>query len=126
MEFDAYGEMVRGRGAMGFEVFAVTSELVATAEEAATALPEHLAYIKQLEAEGALMLAGPVSDLDGRAVAGGMLVLRAENLDAAKRLADGDPMHARGLRRYTIRRWLINEGGATVRFTFASGPAALI
>jgi len=31
-------------------------------------------------------------------------------LDAAKAIADADPMHKTGTRTYTIRRWLVNEG----------------
>ncbi len=125
MEFDAYRQKVRERGAMGFEVFVAQSALVVSAEEAASALPDHLGYIKSLEESGALMLAGPLSDAEGSAVAGGMFVLRAETMAEARRLMDGDPMHARGFRRYELRRWLINEGGFTVRFGFSTAPAVL-
>ena len=40
----------------------------------------------------------------------GMIIYRAESLDAARALADADPMHQSGARSYTMRRWMINEG----------------
>ena len=74
-------------------------------------LPDHLKYQKQLEAGGALVMAGPVSDASGEQMnAEGMIIYRAENLAAARVLADADPMHAVGARRYEIRKWLVNEG----------------
>lgn len=125
MEFDAYREKVRERGAMGFELFVAQSALVVSPDVAAGALPDHLAYIRSLEESGALMMAGPLSDTDGRQVAGGLFVLKAASMAEARRLMDGDPMHALGHRRYELRRWLVNEGGFTVRFGFSTGPARL-
>ncbi|MEO1000725.1 MAG: YciI family protein [Pseudomonadota bacterium] len=124
MDFDSYRETARGRGAMAFEVFLVLSR-IADAEKVPALLPDHLAYIAELERSGALMMAGPLSDPEGREVAGGCLVLRAADMAAARALADGDPMHAGGARSYELRRWLINEGGATVTFGFSTGPARL-
>jgi hypothetical protein len=39
----------------------------------------------------------------------GMMVYRASSLQQAKEWADGDPMHNQRLRRYTVRKWLVNE-----------------
>lgn len=124
--FDDYRETARARGAMAFEVFVLNSTLVGAPEAAAAALPDHLAYVKSLESAGALMMAGPISDEAGAFVAGGMWVLKAADLAEATRLADGDPMHQKGVRQYTLRRWLINEGGMSLKLTFSTGPAGLL
>ena len=124
MDFSVYGETARARGAMGFEVFQVTS-LIANGAKIPDILPDHLAYQAKLEAEGALLMAGPLSDTDGGEVIGGCIILRAPDMAAARALADADPMHAGGARTYEIRRWLINEGGLTVKFGFSTGPARL-
>jgi hypothetical protein len=39
-----------------------------------------------------------------------MIILRAESRDEAARLADQDPFHALGLRRYRLQPWQMNEG----------------
>ena len=75
------------------------------------ALPDHLAYQAQLEQAGSLAFAGPMSDESGEHMQGiGMIVYRAESLDAAQALAEGDPMHQSGARSFVLRRWMINEG----------------
>lgn len=124
MDFSSYSEVARERGAMGFEVFLVTST-IADAAKVAQMLPEHLKYQAELEARGALMLAGPVSDTNGGDVAGGCILLRAADMAEARALAEADPMHASGARSFEIRRWLINEGGFSVTFGFSTGPARL-
>lgn len=126
MDFSEYKEIARGRGALAFEVYVVSSRYVVPPESAKDALPDHLAYIKQLESDGALMFAGPVSDVEGGVVEAGMIVLRAGSMAEARALADGDPMHSRGHRAYEIRRWLINEGSLTLRVGFASREARFV
>ena len=125
LNFDEYKNVAKERGALAFELFIVTS-MVENGSRLKDVLPDHLAYQAKLEASGALMLAGPMSDTDGHEVVGGCIILRAENMDAARALADADPMHSQGVRKYEIRRWLINEGGFTLRVGFGGGEAKLI
>lgn len=74
-------------------------------------LPAHLDYQAELEQQGRLVMAGPLSDPSGELMEGvGMIIYRAESLEAAKALADADPMHRTGTSEYTLRRWLVNEG----------------
>ena len=42
-------------------------------------------------------------------------------LDAAKALADADPMHKTGARTYVMRRWLINEGSFSLSVGLSTG-----
>ncbi len=78
-------------------------------------LPAHLTYQAELEKQGKLAFAGPVSDETGENLLGeGMIIYRADTLEEARALADADPMHSSGARRYDLRRWLVNEGSFTL------------
>ena len=80
--------------------FVVISRLVADREKLAPFRDSHHAYISKLKAEGKLRMAGRFTD--GR---GGMYILVAEGLPAAKGLAEDDPYHVNGLREYELREW---------------------
>ena len=105
-----YKKAAQERGSLACEMYAVISTPV-TPEKLQENLPAHLAYQAEQEQKGALVMAGPLSDLSGEQMEGtGMIIYRAESLEAAKSIADNDPMHKSGTRDYTIRRWLVNEG----------------
>ena len=105
-----YKKAAQDRGSLACEMYAVISTPVAP-EKLQENLPAHLAYQAEQEQKGALVMAGPLSDLRGEQMEGiGMIIYRAESLAAATAIADGDPMHQSGTRDYTIRRWLVNEG----------------
>ena len=89
-------------------------------------LPAHLAYQKELEAAGVLVMAGPVSDASGEMMeAEGMVIYRAESLEAARAIADRDPMHEAGARSYTVRKWLVNEGSLSLTISLSAQGAAI-
>ena len=89
-------------------------------------LPDHLAYQKEMEVTGALVMAGPVSNATGDLMeAEGMIIYRATNLEAARALADGDPMHKVGARSYDIRKWLVNEGSLSFTISLSSQSVAI-
>ena len=48
-----------------------------------------------------------------------MIIVRAASLDEARAIADADPMHSSGVRRYRIRPWLLNEGSYTVTVRYS-------
>ena len=54
-----------------------------------------------------------------------MLVLRAESLEAARGLADNDPMHKSGARSFELRRWLINEGSLNISLGLSGQTVSL-
>jgi len=113
--FSEYKQIARSRGALAFEVFVAESTAIVEPESLQETLPAHLDYQKSLEARGALVFAGPLSDGTGEAMSGGgLIVYRAASFDEARALADADPMHRDGKRTFTLRRWLINEGSLTV------------
>lgn len=126
MDWDSYRAEVRARGALGFEVFVVESRPAGDLAAVKANLADHLAYQCRCEAEGHLFLAGPLSDETGREAAGaGLIVYRAPTLEAARKLADDDPMHASGARAYTLRRWLLNEGSVNVELRLSSRSGGL-
>ena len=106
-----YRKAARERGSLALELYVVISEPAGPPEALKALLPEHLAYQGEQERRGTLAFAGPLSDESGEEMNGtGLIVYRCESLEAARALADADPMHAGGARRYTLRRWLLNEG----------------
>ena len=110
-----YKVIAKERGSLALEVFVVQSRLEADPSTIPTVLPDHLAYLKTLEASGKLMMAGPLSDEAGEMNTGdGMLVLQVASLQEAHEVAAGDPMHTTGTRSFTVRPWLVNEGGFSI------------
>jgi len=114
--WDEYKSMARARGVLALELFVVESTPRASPEELREALPDHLTYQEGLEAAGDLVFAGPLSDDSGEMMEGtSLIVYRAEGLAAARALAEADPMHARALKTFRIRRWLVNEGNLNLQ-----------
>ncbi len=113
--WNEYREMARERGALALELFVVESTPQKEPDALKQVLPDHLAYQAQMEADGYLVLAGPLSDPSGNEMQGtGLIIYRAENLKTAKKIAEADPMHATGTRSFTIRKWLVNEGSLNI------------
>ena len=87
--------------------------------------PKHIEYQLKIEREGKLFAAGPFVDAKGKPQGPGMIVVRARNMAEAKRIADADPFHKQGYRKYRIQAWEVNEGGFNVRVKFSDGSFAL-
>lgn len=86
----------------------------------------HLEFQVKIEQEGIMFAAGPLWADDENTWEGeGMVVIRADNLAHARQIAATDPMHASGARSFTVRPWLVNEGGFSVRVTFSDGKRTL-
>ena len=72
--------------------------------------PEHLAYLESLG--DTLVLAGPFTEPDGETMNGSLVVIEASSLEAARKIAAGDPFAKAGLFAHVdIRpwRWTINH-----------------
>lgn len=114
-EWDSYKAEAKARGSLALELFVVHSTPAKAPEDLKANLPDHLAYQGKLEAEGALAFAGPMSDETGTQMQGiGLIIYRAPSFEAAKALAEADPMHLSGARSFTLRKWMINEGSLTL------------
>jgi hypothetical protein len=91
----------------------------ARSPEIAKLLPEHLDYQVRLEREGKLFGAGPFYEEGDDVPSGGMIILRAQSAAEAREIADADPFHKAGLRTYTLRKWMMNEGAITLTIRFS-------
>ncbi len=65
----------------------------------------HRQYLKQLDEQGILVISGPFADRRG-----GMVMIRAESEEAARAIADADPLVTSGSDTYELRHWRITEG----------------
>ena len=109
--WEDYKSTAKERGALAFELYLVETTPIASGEALQAILPAHLAYQRELEAQGKLFLAGPTSDETGELMQGtGMIIYRASSMAEADALAKGDPMHKDNIRSYRLRKWLVNEG----------------
>ena len=114
--------MCRDKGLLAKELYVVFTKPTGGMEAIFENLEEHLAFQGELEAKGIMFGAGPFPNDAGDEWSGeGMVVIRADSLEEARKIADSDPMHASGARNYTIRPWLLNEGRVMVDLTYSSG-----
>lgn len=121
-----YKTEAKSRGALAFELYAVHTVPAGDPAAVKANLPDHLAYQGEQERQGALFLAGPMSDKTGEQMEGmGLIIYRAPSLDAARDIAENDPMHKSGARTYTLRRWLVNEGSLTLSVGLSAQSAKL-
>jgi hypothetical protein len=89
-------------------------------------LPVHLAHQCDIERLGILVAAGPHWTENEKFWDGdGMFVIRATSLSHATEIAASDPMHKAGARAFTVRPWLVNEGGLTIKVSFSDGKMTL-
>jgi uncharacterized protein YciI len=106
-------------------LYAVLTTPLVQRDRILEALPDHLAYQVSLEERGIMFAAGPLFDKDDAPPRAGLIIIRAGSFAEAREIAEADPMHARGLRSYTLDKWQINEGGFTLKVQFATHVARL-
>ncbi len=108
-------------GMLQLQLYAVFTKPVNGLKPIMEVLEQHLEFQISLERRGILFGAGPFwSDDESEWHGEGMVVIRAENLAAAKAIAAEDPMHASGARTYEVRPWLVNEGSITIRLSHST------
>jgi uncharacterized protein YciI len=82
-------------------------------EPFATALLAHLRWLERLEADGTLVLSGPVDQ--EVALGPALSVFRAPCREDAEALVADEPMSVAGYRTNTVRSWTVNEGSISLR-----------
>lgn len=121
-----YKSEARERGSLAFELFIIQSTPAEPPETIRKYLPAHLAYQSEMEKAGKLFLAGPLSDESGEEMSGaGLIIYRAGSMQEARSLAAADPMHDKGGRTFTVRRWLVNEGTVSIRIGLSTRDVKL-
>lgn len=87
----------------------------------------HLKFQIELEEKGIMFGAGPFFTEDMKEWKGdGMVILRADSMAEADKIAASDPMHQSGARSYKIRPWLMNEGSYTLKVRYSDGSREII
>jgi uncharacterized protein len=90
-------------------------------------LPDHRAYLRELENKNTLFGAGPLWTEDGQYFEGdGLLIYRAHSVEEAQQIAQADPLHRSGARTFSIRPWLLNDGKITVQVTLSEPERTLL
>ena len=108
-----------GRKRLGKRFYVILSRPTEKGGDRAAVRAQHFAFIDDLERRGILFAAGPEVDESDEPQGPGIIVIRAPNLEAAAAVADSDPFHRLGYRRYELRTWRISEGGFTLRTRFS-------
>ncbi len=101
----------------GKKLWVCLSKAVKPRDEVMKHLPEHLKHQINLEKTGVMFAAGPMDPKgDNGHPRLGLIIIRAEDEAAARKIFDADPMHASGARTYSLFEWTANEGriGITV------------
>ena len=106
-------------------LYIIFSEPTDKAGDRRKVFPRHIAYQLEIEKKGILFAAGPFVDARGKPQGPGMIVVRAKNMAEARRVADADPFHKLGYRKYRIQAWEVNEGGFNLRVKFSDGSFTL-
>ena len=121
-----YKESAKERGALALELFVVQSTPGNDPDAVKANLHDHLAYQRDMEESGRLVLAGPMSDESGENMIGsGLIIYRASTMHDANKMAENDPMHKSGARSYTLRKWLVNEGSLNISVGLSTGSSQL-
>ena len=69
--------------------------------------------------------AGPATRPGETAASFGLIIIRAKDETDARRIADSDPMHASGVRKYELYAWSLNEGRINVTLNFSDRDVRL-
>ncbi len=109
---------------LGKEMYLVITKPVRS-PEIDKRLTDHLAHQVDLERKGIMFAAGPLYSRNSTIPEAGMFVLRAGSFEEAEEICKSDPLHAAGLRSYTIQKWRVNEGSMTFTVNFSDQTAVI-
>ena len=82
--------------------------------EARKYLNDHFLYQADLEKRGITFGAGPLTQVDGDGRVG-LIIIRANSPEEARKIADSDPEHIHKARTYKLYRWMLNEGQMSIK-----------
>lgn len=113
---DVLSEAEKLNTGMNKEVYLYVTEPIVSFAEVAKILPDHMDFVHKIESQGTMIMGGQTT-IEGASDAGGYgaIMIRANSFEEARRIADQDPMHKTGVRKYTLYKWNINEGELNVR-----------
>jgi uncharacterized protein YciI len=77
-----------------------------------------------MEMSGILLASGPFIEADQVGLRS-MMIIRTKDLAEARRIAEEEPLHKLGLRRFTIEEWQLNQGRISVQIDFSDQRGGL-
>jgi uncharacterized protein YciI len=107
--------------------YIIHSKLLGDMKVLKKTLPAHLEHLNKLQNRGKLFAAGPTlvpADTvdkfevleNNQAIGGdGIIILRVDTRAEAEEIAQSDPFHQAGIRRYEILPWIISKGSVTLQ-----------
>ena len=99
---------------LGKIYYVILSTATGDGSEARKHLNEHFLYQADLEKRGITFAAGPLTQVDGDGRIG-LIVVRADSAEEARKIADSDPQHIHKARTYKLYRWMLNEGQISLK-----------
>jgi len=120
-------DKVTAKGLLAKQLYVIQTKPINGLQAVLDNLQEHLAYQLELERKGVMFAAGPFADDDQTRWEGeGMVIIRADSVEEARRIAADDPMHKSGAREYRVRPWMLNEGSITLKITYSDGQREVL
>ena len=104
-------------------LFVCFSTPAAPPEKILPHIPDHLRHLVAMEKSGVLLASGPFLEGDQVGLRS-MMIIRAKDAAEAHRIAQEEPLHKLGLRRFTIEAWQLNQGRISVQVDFSDQKGA--
>lgn len=101
------------------QLWVIVTERVVPPDEMNKHLQAHLEHQIALEKQGIMYGAGPATVPGEKAPAFGLIIIRAKDADEARAIAERDPMHVAGVRKYKLYQWSMNEGRINITLDFS-------
>jgi hypothetical protein len=99
---------------LGKIYYVILTTATGDGSEARKYLNDHFLYQADLEKRGITFGAGPLTQVDGDERVG-MIIIRANSPEEARKIADLDPEHIHKARTYKLYRWMLNEGQISLK-----------
>jgi len=104
---------------LGKKLWVIMTKPVVPLEEVQKHTKAHLLHQIKLEKDGIMYGAGPAVVPGASEASFGLIVIRAKDEAEARRIADSDPMHKEGVRKYELYQWTMNEGRLNITIDFS-------
>ncbi|HWE72670.1 MAG TPA: hypothetical protein VG328_05875 [Stellaceae bacterium] len=88
-------------------------------------LEEHIHGQIEMERKHILFGAGPLQNEGNDKPTRGMFIIRAKSFEEARKILDGDVFHKKGLRKYKLYRWQMNEGSINLTINYSDQTATI-